>query len=438
MTIAKATLVVAGILLASIQGFTAEALYEKAAMAARNGDLTLMQRTYEEILHEEPRSVRAWNGKATAQAWRGNYYAAQETFRKALTIEPDNLESLVGLGYAHAWAGDYEDAGVAFDQALALDPDSRAAIEGDAYLQLWSGNYSQAEARFEDLSAIEGQNADVAVALGRARLQNGNPREAVSAFDHALAIDPGREDASAGRVAAFNSQPRGEASIWYGSTSNAESGLRLVELGWWLGDDTRLGARYDDSLSLDNPALARDGESAETISALALHRFTDKVAVNAEIGRRELPDGDQDLYRGEVVLGNLPGKLTLGAQLGAHELGYDDNLWYIGFGIPFAERWQVESNNYFATTGIDRDDEWRSVLNLIYNAPAGWEVMVGGGYGQVDSVNALSKEDVNVIHGLVSMPIFGFHRLQFVLRRESVPSGDFNIAMLGVTLRLPH
>ena len=109
--------------------------------------------------------------------------------------------------------------------------------------------------------------------------------------------------------------------------------------------------------------------------------------------------------------GNLPGKLTLGAQLGAHELGYDDNLWYIGFGIPFAERWQVESNNYFATTGIDRDDEWRSVLNLIYNAPAGWEVLVGGGYGQVDSVNALSKEDVNVIHGVVSMPIFGFHRL---------------------------
>ena len=39
---------------------------------------------------------------------------------------------------------------------------------------------------------------------------------------------------------------------------------------------------------------------------------------------------------------------------------------------------------------------------------------------------------------MVSIPIFGFHRLQFVLRRESVPDGDFNIAMLGVTLRLPH
>ena len=70
MKIAKATLVVAGILLASIQGFATEALYEKAAMAARNGDHALMQRTYEEILREEPRSVRAWNGKATAQAWR--------------------------------------------------------------------------------------------------------------------------------------------------------------------------------------------------------------------------------------------------------------------------------------------------------------------------------------------------------------------------------
>jgi Flp pilus assembly protein TadD len=438
MKIEKATLVVAGILLAWIQAHANEALFEEAAMAARNGDLPAMQQTYEEILRQDPGSVRAWNGKGTAQAWRGNYYAAQESFRKALTIERDNIETLVGLGYAHAWAGDFEEAGDAFGRALAIDPGNRGAIEGDAYLQLWSGDFARAEARFEDLSAIEGQNPDLAVALGQARLQNGSPRDAVSAFDHALALEPGREDASAGRVAAFNSQPRGEASIWYGSTSNADSGLRLAEFAWWLGDDTRLGARYDDSLSLDNPALARDGESAETLSALALHRFTDKVSANVEIGRRELPDGDQDIYRGELVLGNLPGKLTLGAQLGAHDLGYDDELWYIGFGIPFAQRWQVESNNYFATTGIDRDDEWRSVLNVIYNAPAGWEVLVGGGYGEVDSINSLSKESVNVMHGMVSMPIFGFHRLQFVLRRESVPDGDFNIAMLGVTLRLPH
>ena len=434
----KATLVVAGILLASISAQAGEDLFEKAAMAARNADLPEMQKAYERILREDPRSLRAWNGLGTAQAWRGNYYAAQETYRKALAIESDNLEALVGLGYAYAWAGDFEEAGQAFDRALALDPGNREAIRGDAYRQLWSGNYAMAEARFEDLSGIDGQDADVAVALGQARLHNGHPRSAVSAFDHALALEPGRVDANAGRVAAFNARPRGEASIWYGSTSNAESGLRLAEFAWWLGDDTRVGARYDDSLSLDNPALARDGENAETISALALHRFTDTVSANVEIGRRALPDGDQDLYRGELVLGNLPGKLTLGAQLGAHELGYDDQLWYVGFGIPFAGRWQVESNNYFSTTGLERDDEWRSVLNVIYNAPAGWEVVVGGGYGEVTGDNALTRESVNVAHGMLSMPIFGFHRLQFVLRRESVPGGNFNIAMLGITLRLPQ
>ena len=42
MRSAKATLVVAGILLASIQAIADEALFEKASMAARNNDLSAM------------------------------------------------------------------------------------------------------------------------------------------------------------------------------------------------------------------------------------------------------------------------------------------------------------------------------------------------------------------------------------------------------------
>jgi len=268
-------------------------------------------------------------------------------------------------------------------------------------------------------------------------LHSGNVRQAVASFDSALAIDAGRHDADAGRRAAFNATPRGEAAIWYGSTSNADSGLRLAEFAWWVGGDTRLSARYDNSLSLDNPALARQGESAETYSAGALYQFTDNISGNVEIGRRLLPDGDQDLYRGEVVLGGLPGRLTLGAQLGAHELGYDDNLWYLGVGIPFLDHWQVESNNYFSTTGIDRDDEWRSVLNVIYTAGAGWELLAGGGYGEVSTVDTLNPQSVKVAHAMLSVPIFGFHRLNVMFRHEDGPAGDFNVAMLGMTLRLP-
>jgi tetratricopeptide (TPR) repeat protein len=415
-----------------------EDLFTQADAAAQAGDFSRMQQTYEQILRNEPRNVRAFNGKATAQAWRGNYYAAQETFQKALAIEPDNLDSLVGIGYAFAWAGDNDDAQAAFQRALAISPTHVDALKGEAYLQLWSGNYELAQAQFEDLAAADGGDAELAVALGQAQLHSGNTRDAVASFDRALAIDPDRSDASNGRLDATNARPRGEATIWYGSTSNADSGLRLAEAAWWAGTNTRLAAHYDDSLSLDNPALARDGESAETYRGSVLHQFTDKVSGTLEVGRRLLPDGDQDLYRGEVVLSNLPGKLTLGAQLGAHELGYDDDLWYIGVGIPFASRWEVESNNYFSTTGFDRDKEWRSVLNVIYKGTAGWELLVGGGYGEVDTADTLNAESVTVAHTMFSLPIFDFHRLNLMLRHEDGPANSFNVAMLGVTLRLPN
>ncbi len=38
----------------------------------------------------------------------------------------------------------------------------------------------------------------------------------------------------------------------------------MAELASWLRPDTRLAIRYDNSLSLDNPALARAGVEAET------------------------------------------------------------------------------------------------------------------------------------------------------------------------------
>ena len=112
------------------------------------------------------------------------------------------------------------------------------------------------------------------------RICNWVNRRALSrAFDQALQIDPDSPAAAAGRVAALNAAPKLEAAAWYGSTSNADSGLRLVEVGWWAGRDTRLSARYDDSLSLDNPAIVRRGESARTYLAGVHHAVNDKLAV---------------------------------------------------------------------------------------------------------------------------------------------------------------
>ena len=412
--------------------------YEEAAEAARQGDHVLMQQRYERILAAEPGDVRALNGKATAQAWRGNYFAAIETYRKALAREPANIESLVGIGYAFAWAGDYAHALDSFDKALAVAPDSLDARKGLAYVALWSGDTGEARARFEALSSAYPDDTDLAVALGQANLLEGRPRAAIQSFDHAIALEPGRSDAMSGRRAALGGAPVFEASAWFGSTSNADSGLRLAEVGWWASRNTRLGLRYDDSLSLDNPAIVRSGESAETLTAGVLHHFGERLTGQVEVGQRALLDGDENLVRAEMVLHNLPGKLTLGTQLGDHELGYDNNLYYVGIGIPLGERWQIESNNYFSSTGAEQDKEWRSVLNVLYESDGGWNAVVGAGVGEINYGGLEDPDDVTVAHAMFTIPVFGFHRAHLALRHEQLPGSDVNIAMLGFTYRLPR
>jgi tetratricopeptide (TPR) repeat protein len=412
--------------------------YEEAAKAAMQGDHVLMQQRYERILATNPDDVRALNGKATAQAWRGNYFAAIETFQMALSREPENIESLVGIGYAFSWAGDHAYAVDSFEKALEVAPGHLGARKGLAYTALWSGDAATARERFEVLSAENEDDADLAVSLGQANLQDGRARGAISAFDHALALEPGREDAVSGRRAALGGAPVFEASAWYGSTSSADSGLRLVELGWWAGRDTRLGIRYDDSLSLDNPAIIRDGESAETLMGGVLHNFGERFTGLVELGTRSLPDGDETIVRGELTLHNLPGKLTLGTQVGDHDLGYNNSLYYVGIGFPLGDSWQLESNNYFSTTGLEQDKEWRSVLNVLYEGDSGWNAVLGGGLGEVNYGGLDNPDNVTVAHAMFTMPVFGFHRAHLAVRHEKLPGGDVNIAMIGFTYRLPR
>jgi tetratricopeptide (TPR) repeat protein len=434
----KRTLPVSLCLLIALSAAANDELFEQAAEAARQGDLVMMQQTYERIIAVDSDNVRAWNGKATAQAWRGNYFAAIESYRETLAIEPDNPAALVGIGYAFAWAGDYQYARRSFEHALASSPENFEAQKGIAYVSLWSGDADLARSQFAELQQSNPADAELSVGLGQALLAAGDSRAAQSAFDTALQLDPGRADASSGRMAALNGAPKFDASAWYGSTSNADSGLRLVELGWQAGRDTRLFARYDDSLSLDNPEISRRGETARTYLAGVQHRINSNFAALFEAGVRQLPDGDQQLYRAELALDNLPGRVALGTQLGKHELGYDDNLLYLGIGIPVGERWQIESNNYFSTVGVNEDEEWRSVLNFSYATDNGWNAMVGGGVGEVDRSGQQNSERVNVVHAMVSMPVFGYHRLHFVLRNEDVEGDSFNTAMIGFTYRLPR
>jgi hypothetical protein len=73
-----------------------------------------------------------------------------------------------------------------------------------------------------------------------------------------------------------------------------------------------------------------------------------------------------------------------------------------------------------------------------YNAASGWNALVGGGYGQVDTFAIPNSEDVRVAHVIFSTPIMGYHRLNLTFRHENTADTSFNVAMLGITLRWPR
>jgi hypothetical protein len=129
-------------------------------------------------------------------------------------------------------------------------------------------------------------------------------------------------------------------------------------------------------------------------------------------------------------------RVTFGAQIGNHELGYNDSLAYVGVGIPLSARWSLEVNNYFSETGTDGDDERRSVLNAEYKSSSGWSVLVGAGRGNAESAVLAVNQTVDVAHAIAFIPISGYHRLNLTFRHEEFASESFDIAMLGFTYRM--
>lgn len=410
-------------------------LLEEAEAHAQAGNFEAMQRAYQLLLSVAPENVQALNGRATALAWQGRYDEAEQAYADTLAVDPENINAYNGLGYARAWDGDFDRALEAFASASSIEPGNLDARKGEAYVYLWSRDYERAERAFLALANEYPSDTELLVALGQSRLEQGFSRSALTTFDRVIATDPTNDAARMGRVAAFNVPPSFEFGAWFGSTSNADSGLRQLELAYWPNRDTRVAGRYDDSLSLDNPALSRSG-GAETLFVGATHRLNDAWVIGGEVGLRQLPDGDQNIYRGEFVWVNPRARVTFGAQTGNHDLGFDDTLTYLGLAVPLGSNWTVELNNYDSEIGADADDEQRTILNAEYRSNAGWSVLVGGGSGSVKSSVLGTEQDIKVTQAVAFIPLFGYHRLILTLRREEVGGESFNIGMVGFTYRM--
>ncbi len=437
------------LLLISGSGLAAD-LYQQAEQQVQAGDIKGMAQTYKSILAQKPGDIRARLGYATAQSWLGKHGEAQAQFRHVLNNEPKNLEALTGLGYSHAWAEQYFDAETQFNRALKVAPDNLGAKKGLAYTYLWSGQSEQARQMLQPLSLQHPDDAELLAALGQAQRAQGMDKAAEESFRLALQAEPGRQDALDGLAAIEQERSSAtpsdsvahpiELSASFGDTSDGgDSGLREVFVGYQPNTRSRVWFRYDDSLSLDNPALARSGQDAETIYLGFQNLVNPLWLVVGEIGSRDLPNGaDQQIYKVEGVHFPTGGKtVKLGAQLSPHSDDYTDKLLYAGYGFPYNDQWRLEPTLYLSSSGAIDDKEWRAVLFGEYQSESRWSAGLGAGFGQISSDLAAADGSVSTANARLTYPINAKTKVNLSLRYEDTPTNSYSTTLIGIAVQLP-
>lgn len=436
----SATAVLAALFLGATPAASAQSstpIYTTAEDYAERGDAKSMEAAYTEILSRWPDDIRALQGRGTARSWQGNRAGAREDFHRILSQDPNNVGALIGIGYDFAWAGEYASAENKFQSAIKLDPANLAASKGLAFTYLWSDQPKKAAQTFAPLARVNPNDAEVQAGLGQAHLKQGHIQRAERAFSVALRNDPRREDAQAGQEKA-RSMPAAFEVIAFAGNSVAKDAvaLRTLEFGSWIDPSTRLWARYDNSLSLDNLALSRSGQEAKAYFIGARTELTSQWIGLAEIGTRDLPAGQhQEIYRVEATRLIKGGQRAFGAlQISPHSSGYEDKLAYLGYGGSPARDWRLEGTLYLAQSGAARDDEYRLVGYAERAFPRRWTLGLGAGFGEVSSNVATADGTITSAWALASKSI-GRNTFFLQAQTEDTPSSSYTLGSVGLALR---
>ena len=245
--------------------------------------------------------------------------------------------------------------------------------------------------------------------------------------------------------ASADGPPAAELHVWAGNEADDSGafGLRSVEAAWWATERDRLGVRYDNSLSLDNPTLARAGVDAEGYFLSYMHDFDGRFLLTGEVGQRDLPgDAEQDIYKGEAVIFREDAAIKLGAQVSPTEDPIDDymdTVVWCAYNFAAGENWRVEPALYVSESGAAEDSEWRAAIYAEYHPPSeAWQVGIGAGYGDIDSDLPGASGSVTNAHARLSFNVLEHHSVHFQVRYEDAPLNEYTTALVGVSLRLPR
>lgn len=238
--------------------------------------------------------------------------------------------------------------------------------------------------------------------------------------------------------------PKAELHVWGGNEVGDSSavGLRSVEVGVWATKKDRFGARYDNSLTLDNPALARQGIDAEGYFVSYLHDFNGRFLLSGEVGTRDLPNGgDQKIYKGEAVVFNKGDAIKVGAQVSPTSTrtgDFEDTVAWGQYNFAVGKHWRLEPGLFVSETGATEDREWRAAAYAEYTPSSKWQLGVGAGFGDIDAAAPAASGEVVNAHARLTLNVLKHQSVHFQVRYEDAPLQSYTIGLVGVTFRLPR
>ncbi len=389
----------------------------------------------------------------------GQYAAAYEAYEAILADDPSQIDALVGSGQSLAAQGREAEAATRFREALRLSPSRRDAQRGLAFALLESGNPGGALTWFEITVRQTPNDVALWVGLARSRAAVGQAMGAKTAYERALQLDPGNRAAERGLAALdLPRLPLLELAFLGGyTTENGRSvGPRMAQAVVWPVPSFRLWFRFDNFLSIDNPAFVRGGDDVEGFYGGAGLEWGEasRYATSLEVGRRNWPPEPTTTQttwqleqsakfrggRGNVIA-------TVGGYFG-HFFDQDDWMAWAKVGVPASRSLLIEPQIYYGNTastniretGRAQEKEGRFVLWAKYGSAGGLQVEPGFGVGSVSS--DLSDEfSGTLVEGLLlaRAPVARAGHLELFFRYQSVPGTDpFATVALGFDLTLPR
>ncbi|MBL8692096.1 MAG: glycosyltransferase family protein [Rhodospirillaceae bacterium] len=179
----------------SVDSGSADALYNRATLAAARGDEALRRVLLQDAVGRRPDHVSAWNGLGATFQLAGDQAGADRAWRIATTLDPARAEVLANIG-GQLWKTRLpEAAAIAAGRVLALDPHSVTGLTARALAYRDLDRHDEALVDSRRALALAPSDVVVLCNLGICLMSDVRPREAAGVQSRALAVDPEHAEA---------------------------------------------------------------------------------------------------------------------------------------------------------------------------------------------------------------------------------------------------